>query len=59
MRFAYNQKKIVKDVISGAVDIGFVRTDLYETMELNGEIESGLIKVLEPKDLGPNSTFPF
>ena len=57
VRFAYNQKKIVRDVISGAADIGMVRTDLWETMELNGEIEAGLLKVLEPKNVG--SEFPF
>jgi hypothetical protein len=57
VRFAGNQKKIVKDVVNGVVDVGMVRTDLWETMELNKEIEAGLIKVLEPKDVGPN--FPF
>ena len=57
VRFAYNQKRIVRDVISGAADIGMVRTDLWETMELNGEIEPGLLKVLEPKNVGPG--FPF
>lgn len=36
VRFAYNQKKIVKDVVSGDADIGFVRTDVWETMELKG-----------------------
>lgn len=41
VRFAYNQKKIVKDVVSGDADIGFVRTDVWETMELKGEIEAG------------------
>ncbi|CAN0553456.1 unnamed protein product, partial [Ectocarpus sp. 12 AP-2014] len=33
VRFAYNQKKIVYDVISESVDIGFVRTDMVERMD--------------------------
>jgi serine/threonine protein kinase len=46
-------------VISGAADIGMVRTDMWESMEKNGEIDLGLIKVLAPKDLGSDSMFPF
>ena len=36
-----SHSKIVKDVVSGDADIGFVRTDVWETMELKGEIEAG------------------
>ncbi|CAM9365902.1 unnamed protein product, partial [Discosporangium mesarthrocarpum] len=38
VRFAYNQKQIVRDVISGEVDAGFVRTGLMEGMAVSGLI---------------------
>jgi two-component system sensor histidine kinase TtrS len=54
--FAFNQKKIVRDVIAGNADVGFVRTDMAEGMDSAGEINISDIKVIEPIDLGD---FPF
>ncbi len=46
-------------MIKGSADIGFVRTDFIEDMVAKNEIQDNLLKILEPKDLGANSTFPF
>ena len=43
--FAFNQKKIVRDVIAGNADVGFVRTDMAEGMDSAGEINISDIKV--------------
>mmetsp|Transcript_40289 Transcript_40289/g.75468 ORF Transcript_40289/g.75468 Transcript_40289/m.75468 type:complete len:726 (-) Transcript_40289:840-3017(-) len=60
VRFSSSQKKIVKDVIAGDVDIGMVRTDLAEAMVSDGEIEPGSVRVLENLQGHPNDpTFPF
>ena len=43
--FAFNQKTIVKDVLSGRADVGFVRTDLAEGLQAQGKIDLADIKV--------------
>jgi signal transduction histidine kinase/CheY-like chemotaxis protein len=57
IRFSFNQKKIVFDVLSGAADIGMIRTDLMEEMIEKGEIGADDLRVLEPKHVGDD--FPF
>lgn len=58
VRFSYNQKATVKNVISGDIDVGMVRTDLAEAMDLNGEIDIDKIKVIHLQD-DPNFPFPY
>lgn len=56
VRFAFSQKKIVKDVISGAVDVGMVRPHTLDVClwtltaclsDSEHEIEFSLVKFLE------------
>ncbi|CAM9117981.1 unnamed protein product, partial [Chrysoparadoxa australica] len=54
--FSYNQKDIVRDVVAGVADVGFVRTDLIDQMVESGDINAADIKVLDPKVI---EGFPF
>ena len=61
VRFAFNQKKIVHDVRRGAADVGFVRTDMIEGMDANGETNISWFKVIDKINatLGDGTPFPF
>ncbi|CBJ26732.1 diguanylate cyclase/phosphodiesterase with PAS/PAC sensor(s) [Ectocarpus siliculosus] len=53
VRFAYNQKKIVYDVINENVDVGFVRTDMVERMDAADLVPEWPLQALShvPSDL--------
>jgi hypothetical protein len=57
VRFSGDQKKIIKDVVSGDVDVGMIRTDLYEAEVAKGIYEAGTLRVLE--DRSSETGFPF
>eukprot|EP00240_Pyramimonas_obovata_P000077 CAMPEP_0118924910 /NCGR_PEP_ID=MMETSP1169-20130426/2840_1 /TAXON_ID=36882 /ORGANISM="Pyramimonas obovata, Strain CCMP722" /LENGTH=1153 /DNA_ID=CAMNT_0006866059 /DNA_START=133 /DNA_END=3590 /DNA_ORIENTATION=- len=60
IRFAFSQKNIIKDVLAGTVDIGMIRTDLYEGFVAKGEFPEGGVKVLEDlRDPDDPDAFPF
>eukprot|EP00873_Tetraselmis_striata_P015852 jgi/Tetstr1/436116/TSEL_024963.t1 len=58
VRFAYNQEKIVHDVIAGYADVGMVRTDLAEGMADQGLINMTDIRVINQQD-DPEFPFPY
>ncbi len=47
--FAGTHDAVVYDVLKGVVDAGTVRTDTLERMQLEGKLELGEIKVINPK----------
>ena len=52
--------KTIGDVISGAVDIGMIRTDLYEGFVATGDFPPNAIRVLEDRrDPNDPAAFPF
>ncbi|EGD74805.1 TKL/DICTY4/DRK protein kinase [Salpingoeca rosetta] len=59
--FSSNHRQTVHDVLEGAADIGFVRTDTIEGMIASGAIEADSLKVLNAREsLTPEGTkFPF
>ena len=50
------QDRVVDAVLSGAADVGFVRTGLLESMTMNGKLRQGSIKLIAPRT---HSGFPF
>ncbi|CAG9460527.1 unnamed protein product [Pedinophyceae sp. YPF-701] len=59
VRFAYDDFKVVLDVIQGDADVGFVRTDVIESMARDGRIDFADIEVLERNDAAMAGGFPF
>ncbi|MBU1218056.1 EAL domain-containing protein [bacterium] len=53
LEFAFTgmpQQNVVRDVISGKADAGFVRTDVLETMAQNEELDLNSIKIINQKN---------
>ncbi|GAB5364379.1 hypothetical protein AAMO2058_000965100 [Amorphochlora amoebiformis] len=60
VRFAFNQKKIVLDVLNGNADVGFVRTDMIEGMASKGEVNISSFKVIHQQNMTyEGRRFPF